>query len=200
MSSLGTFSSLAGPIGSLFGPAGGAIGGLVGGIGSAFSLKSQQKKAQQANEQRYQAVLNLLRTQGMASKDEVRRSGEEERGAIAQSSIGRGLYNSSVLDSLNNLSLERQSRANTAVDESVANRMAGVMESKVDEYPNMGPYSQLFQQLGANGANGGMPQIGSWLGGGSGNGQSPMASFADIFTSLANQHNNAGWLAARGVR
>ena len=167
MSAYGAVSSLLPLVGSAFGPVGSIIGGIGGAVSRMLGGASAEKKAKRANEQRYQAILNLLRTQGEASKNEVRRSGEEERGAIAQSAIGRGLYNSTVLDSLNNASLERQSRELTKVDESVADRLAGVMERRTDAYPdnqqmNAG-VGALGAMIGGQASGGGQPNaINQW--------------------------------------
>jgi hypothetical protein len=148
------------PGAELLGPAGAIFG--------AISGASAQRRANRANEQRYQQVLALLKAQGEASKVAIANSGQEERGAISQSTIGRGLYNSSVLDTLNNMSRTRESQANTAVDESVASRMADVMSSRNDVSSGVNPYMGALQQLGSSlaptpkmGTAGGSAGIGS---------------------------------------
>lgn len=111
--------------------------------------EDQQAAANAANETRYQGILGLLQRQGASSKLDVARSGAAERSDITQSMISRGLYSSTVMDALKNQSLERQDRENTRIDESVADRTAGVMERRTDQGPNLGLYSTLLSQAAA---------------------------------------------------
>lgn len=121
----------------------------------AFNLSSimdqyqkQQADANAANETRYRDILKTLEGQGAASKRDVAMGGREERGEISQDLISRGLFNTSTLDSLRNRSRERESRENTRIDESVADRRAGVMERRTDQGPNAGLFAQLLQSIG----------------------------------------------------
>lgn len=109
------------------------------------SYRDQQDKANNANETRYQGILSTLQNQGASAKADVARAGGEERAGIMQGSIDRGLFNTSVLDSLNNNSYQAQNRENTRIDESVADRTAGVMERRTDQGPDMGLYAGLLQ-------------------------------------------------------
>lgn len=108
--------------------------------------QDQQGAANTANESRYRGILGVLQNQGATSKQDIQRTGAEERGGITQSMIDRGLYSSSVMDSLKNRSFEAQNRASSAVDESVADRTAGVMERRTDQGPNLGLFSSLLGQ------------------------------------------------------
>jgi len=106
-----------------------------------------QDEAREANESRYQNTLAELSRQGIQSKADVRRGVAEEKGGITQGLIDRGLGSSTVLDSLMNRSEERGQREATRIDESVADRRAGVMERRFDEYPNLDFIGQLIQQM-----------------------------------------------------
>lgn len=108
----------------------------------------QQKAANSANENRYGQILQTLKGQGEASKADVRRGGADERGQIGQDLIGRGLFNTTVLDSLRGGSREREQRELSRIDESVADRTAGVMERRTDQGPNMGMFADLLRSIG----------------------------------------------------
>ena len=110
--------------------------------------EEQSTAANAANETRYQGILSTLQGQGEASKTDIRRGGIEERGQIAQGLTGRGLFNTTVLDSLGTASREREGRESTRIDESVADRMAGVMERRTDQGPDMGLMANLLQMYG----------------------------------------------------
>lgn len=108
----------------------------------------QQKAANQANELRYQDILKTLKGQGESSKRDIAMGGREERADISQDLIGRGLFNTTTLDALKNRSREREGRESTRIDESVADRTAGVMERRTDQGPNAGLFAQLLQSIG----------------------------------------------------
>lgn len=131
-----------------------------------------QDRANQANETRYGDILNTLRDQGTTAKADVQRSGQAERGDITQDAISRGLYSTSVLDTLRNASREREGREMARIDETVANQRAGVMERRTDQGPNAGLYSQLLtSQASADQAGRrGTTTVGAMSGGGGGGG------------------------------
>lgn len=106
-------------------------------------VEAAQAKIKANNETRYQAIIDKLQGQGEASKRENLRSGLEERGANLIDSISRGIGQTGVVNAFNERSRERVQRLNNAVDESVADRVAGVMERRTDEYPDLNLYAQL---------------------------------------------------------
>lgn len=134
--------------------------------------QDQQAAANSANESRYQGILGTLRGQGQASKLDVQRAGAEERGGIEQSMINRGLYSSTVMDALKNRSRESEGRQSAAIDESVADRTAGVMERRTDQGPNLGLFASLLQnaasgyglQSGGAAGAGSVPRGGAFAG------------------------------------
>jgi len=127
-----------------------------------------QDRANTANETRYQGILSTLEGQGNTAKADIARGGAAERGEITQDAIGRGLYSTSVLDTLRGGSREREARQSAAVDEAVAAQRAGVMERRTDQGPDAGFYSSLLQQrAAADGQNQrGTQTIGAMSGGG----------------------------------
>ena len=129
-----------------------ALIGAAGGVYGILEAKKQAKKAKRAEEEKYRRMIELLRTQGESSKAAIRQGGVEERGQISQSAVDRGLFNSSVLDSLLNVSRDRESRALTSVDESVANRLVDVEGSVVNAYPST---SGILNNVGASANVGG---------------------------------------------
>lgn len=129
----------------------GKYGGDIIGAGTAIygtvEANKARKKANAENEKRYNDIIALLGDQGKASRVEVKRSGEEERDKAKSSLVSRGMYSTSLLDTLNNASYEREGRAQTAIDEAVANRVAGVMERRTDAAPDS-DVAALAQTLG----------------------------------------------------
>lgn len=162
------------------------------------AYQGQQDKANAANESRYTGILDTLKGQGASSKTDIARSGGEERAGIRQDAIDRGLFNTSVLNSMENQSYDSERRQNQAVDESVADRTAGVMERRTDQGPDAGMFGQLLSQAAAGigapqgqsaGSSGGMansfagvdPTRFSGSGGGRGGGNDTSSGWSNIF-------------------
>lgn len=125
----------------------GALGGIMGG--------KAQKKANRANEARYRQILGLLQGQGSAAKQEIAMQEGQARAGLGASLLQRGMTGSSAYDAAMNDSREREQRQRTAIDESVANRTAGVMENRTDTAggnPLQG-FAQLAGAAGQFGAN-----------------------------------------------
>jgi len=123
------------------------LGGIMGG--------RAQKKANRANEARYRQILGLLQGQGSAAKQEIAMQEGEARAGLGANLLQRGMTGSSAYDAAMNDLRERGQRQRTAIDESVANRMAGVMENRTDTAggnPLMG-FAQLAGSLGQYGGN-----------------------------------------------
>lgn len=148
--------SAVGPWGTVIGAGVGAIGGFLGGQGASKSKRAAEKK--------YRKLLQLLDQQGMAQKRDIAIGAKDERGAIAQSAIGRGIYNTSVLDSLNSQSYGREARDNAAVEQGIAQGQMQVVNDRQD-LAGPSPWVDAFKNLGTalpglakdSGAN-----LGSW--------------------------------------
>jgi hypothetical protein len=123
------------------------LGGIMGG--------RAQKKANRANEARYRQILALLQGQGSAAKQEIAMQEGEARAGLGANLLQRGMTGSSAYDAAMNDLRERGQRQRTAIDESVANRTAGVMENRTDTAggnPLTG-FAQLAGSLGQYGGN-----------------------------------------------
>ena len=110
--------------------------------------QQDQDKANEANETRYNQALALLGSQGIQSKADARRGGDEEKATNMQALISGGLGSTSLLQALNNRTNERVSRESSRIDESVALNQAGVIERRSDEGPDLGILGELLRQLG----------------------------------------------------
>jgi len=124
------------------------LGGIMGG--------RAQKKANRANEARYRQILGLLQGQGSAAKQEIAMQEGEARAGLGANLLQRGMTGSSAYDAAMNDLRERGQRQRTAIDESVANRVAGVMENRTDTAAGGNPlasFAQLAGGLGQYGAN-----------------------------------------------
>jgi len=128
-----------GPWGALAGGVIGGVGGVLGGQGAAKSKKAAETK--------YRRLLQLLQTQGEAQKRDIAIGGKDERGAIAQSAIGRGIYNTSVLDSLNSQSYGREARDMASVEQGIAQGQMDVVNSRQD-LTGPSPWVEAFKNLG----------------------------------------------------
>lgn len=143
-------------------------------------------QARNANEQRYGDVLRgyndrirssrqMINRYSNQSMRDVRRDYADLGAQTTQSAIDRGLYNTTIQDSLQQgVERERQAQLqrvrDSVNDRRIANYLGttsdrlGFMERRTDAYPDMGLYSQLAQ--GAGRAAG----YGAGLGGGGGAG------------------------------
>lgn len=137
-------------------------------------------RANQANEDRYNQTLATLEGQGQSAKNDIARSGQNERGDITQDAIGRGIYSTSVLDALRGQSQEREQRSTAGVNEAVANQRAGIMQSRTDQGPNAALYANLINQQAAGAA--GSQRSTNTIGAQTGNGGAPFGSnpYADL--------------------
>ncbi|MGD9631415.1 MAG: hypothetical protein AB7V18_19420 [Pyrinomonadaceae bacterium] len=102
--------------------------------------------ANMANEDRYKQSIGLLAGQGQSSKLEARRQSQEGFAGDTQSLISRGLGNTTVLDSARRRRDEDYQRAAQSIDESVADRVSGVVERRTDQAPNYGAFTDLLRE------------------------------------------------------
>lgn len=146
MSSAGAGALSGATAGAALGPWGALAGGVIGGVGGMLSGGGADK-AKKAAERKYRRMLQLLQQQGDAQKREIAIGGKDERGAIAQSAIGRGIYNTSVLDSLNSQSYGREARDRAGVEEGIAQQRMDVEASRQD-IAGPSPWVEAFKNLG----------------------------------------------------
>ncbi|MGI2905405.1 hypothetical protein [Tolypothrix sp. VBCCA 56010] len=135
-----------------------AAGDILGGAGSLASIgmgvygmqqnAKEAKRAREAAERRQLLMLDLARRSGQASKGANAAAAEQEMGGAEQSAINRGLYNSSVLDSLKGAVTERQRRADLAVDEGTMRAQMGVLADTQEVGPDPGASMAAGQAVG----------------------------------------------------
>lgn len=165
------------------------MGGGGGGGGSSFS--DAYAEANAANEARYRDVLGGYQNRYERNMEDLRGSGAQERNDIneaykdqwaarQQSMIGRGLGNSSILDTMQagnererindqGRLEERLRQQRIGLDTSLSGDTLGFMERRVDQQPDPMLAAQLAQGLG---------QAGYGAGGVGGGGQQYMTTYA----------------------
>lgn len=148
--------------------------------------QQQQDKANAANEKRYQDILGtigsgrkeemgLLEGMGTASKNKAFLDTRENIGGDTQSLIDRGLFNTTVLDSMKRNRQTDLQNTYQSIDESTRSAKAnavrgytemlsGAQERRTDQGPNLGMLAQLLQGIG----QGAGMQAGYGAGGGGG--------------------------------
>lgn len=105
----------------------------------------QQTAANAANERRYGQLLRTARQGGAGERRLVNRDFQDQWGEQQQSLMGRGLFNTTVLDAAKTRNNESR---NIALDQSRQNQrntVMGIMERRTDQQPNLGMFSSLIQ-------------------------------------------------------
>lgn len=180
------------------GGGGGYGGGSVGGGGGAFDLASEYQRAldqaNAANEARYKDILGgyqsryerglgLLDGMGQQEGRDINELYDNQAAQQRQSLVGRGLGNSTVLDTmlagvdreraadLGRLN-ERMRQQTLATDSGLSGDTLQFMERKTETGPDFNMLAQLAQQMGqaGYGAGGGGGFGGGGVGGGGGAG------------------------------
>lgn len=111
--------------------------------------KRAQKRAREEMENRRQQILGLLRTQGESAKAGIAEGGMNERADISQGLINRGLYNTTTLDTLSNMSRSREARDKARVDENIAGQTAGMLNSWDEGAPDTSGAMEGLAKSGA---------------------------------------------------
>jgi len=109
-------------------------------------IQKKQRKANAANEARYQGILDQYSNLGQAG---MARIGQAEQQALAsgtQDLASRGLGNTTIRGSMSRGVASDAELARQQLGESVATQKAGVMERRTDEGPDMGLYTNLLMQ------------------------------------------------------
>jgi hypothetical protein len=153
--------------------------------------QNQYQKATNANQQRYDQILqgynnrvqvgrDMLENLGDQAKSDVRRDYADLGAQTTQSAIGRGLYNTTVQDSMQRgIEREKQGQLARVEDDVRAQRLThhmqsmgdrlGFMERRTDAYPDIAHLSNLAQMVGtAMGNQGGYGQAAQGQGAGVG--------------------------------
>lgn len=202
---------------------GGAGGGYgAGGGGGSDAIGQFQQKMDQANQanearyrdilggyqSRYQRAMDMLNGLGQQEAKDINELYDNQAATQRQSLIGRGLGNSTVLDTmLAGSDRERNAdlgRLNDRVRQQALNTDASMtgdtlqfMERRNDQPPDMGLLASLMQSLG-QGGGGGVPFGFDTLGGGGG--YSPVGSMGGYMPpQYGNTRGDARKAAARAI-
>ncbi len=111
----------------------------------------QETASNNRNEQRYGQLLRIARQGGAGERRLVNRDFQDQWGEQQQSLMGRGLFNTTVLDAARTRNNESR---NIALDQSRQNQrntVMGIIERRTDQQPNLGLLTSLIQ-AGAQGA------------------------------------------------
>lgn len=103
-------------------------------------------RANQANQQRYQQAIGLVAGTGEGAKNRIRRSTRIGKSRDQQSLIDRGLFSTTITDSLSRQRDRDMQEQFTQVDDSIADRIASIIQSRTDRGPDLGLFAQLLQQ------------------------------------------------------
>lgn len=104
--------------------------------------------ANAANQQRLDEILGLLEGQGESAKENARRNSAERTAQGDQSLMDRGLFNTTILDSMRRREGEAVTREVNQIDENVALNRAGVLERVTDMGPDDSAFMNLLMSLG----------------------------------------------------
>ncbi len=128
-------------------PGGGGAG--VGGLPSIIKqMQAAQKKANLANEQRYQQILGSFENLGKAGRARIEQQTTQRQAQATQSLTSRGLGSTTITSAVergiaSDAELQRQQ-----LEESVTMQKAGVMERRTDRGPDLGMFANLLQAAG----------------------------------------------------
>lgn len=146
---------------------GGSGGGLAGGYQSAFDEARMENEARYRDtlaggQDRYERNMNRIAGMGGQERKDINDSYDDQEAARRQSLIGRGLGNSTIVDTmqmgnerertdaLGRLE-ERLRREQVDTDAALSGDVLGIMERRSDTYPDYNQLAQLAQGLGAAG-------------------------------------------------
>jgi hypothetical protein len=107
--------------------------------------RGQQDAANAANEGRYRQLLRTARRGGHAERNLIRRDFGDQRGEMQQSLLSRGLFNTTILDSMNTRSRESENVALSQSRQAQRDKVMGVIERRTDQQPNLGLLTSLIQ-------------------------------------------------------
>jgi hypothetical protein len=162
-------------------------------FGSLFSnLQGRQDAANQANEARYQQGLQTFgdaftasNTIGQSAKNNIADALSQNNARSLQSSISRGLGNTTIQDAMYRGNQKVADAANLAQDEATAGRginlslaKAQFIANRNDTGPDAGLFSNLMQQASSDAS--GAKRTGTITSGGSGGGMGSMGSLGSF--------------------
>ena len=132
---------------------GGAISSTGGGGGGQFGglfkqIQKAQKKANEANEARFQAAMKQFEGLGQAGEARIARSTEQRQGAATQNLTSRGLGSTTITSAVERGIAGDAETQRQELGERVAVQKAGLLERKTDLGPDLGMFVNLLQAAG----------------------------------------------------
>lgn len=111
-------------------------------------MQAAQKKANLANEQRYQQILSSFEGLGKAGRARIEEQTIQRQAQATQSLTSRGLGSTTITSAVergiaSDAELQRQQ-----LEEAVTVQKAGVMERRTDVGPDLGMFASLLQSAG----------------------------------------------------
>jgi hypothetical protein len=128
-------------------PGGGMGGGFAGGdAGMAKTLQDQWKKAQKANQERFQKMLDLASQFGASQTAAAQDAHRQQLGMMNNSLVSRGLGNSTVRQGVQMTADKNLQQSLQGIQEKKANLTMGVYQQQQDEYPDLAMYLNAFSR------------------------------------------------------
>jgi hypothetical protein len=118
----------------------------------AETITSQAQQAQddakQANEQRYQEILEGYQNLGNQAGADISRLYQGMRATGYQDLVSRGLAGTTIAPTMNMAYAREETNAQARLQEQVRREQLGFMERRTDAYPDQSAYLNLLAQLG----------------------------------------------------
>ena len=111
-------------------------------------MQAAQKKANLANEQRYQQILGSFENLGKAGRARIEQQTQQRQAQATQSLTSRGLGSTTITSAVERGIASDAELSRQQLEESVTMQRAGVMERRTDEGPDLGMFASLLQSAG----------------------------------------------------
>lgn len=104
-----------------------------------------QQQANAANEARYQQALGLTDILGTTGRTRIAQQAAQQQASAQQSLISRGLANTTITGAASRGIASDAEMQRQALEESVAGQKIGLMQSKIEQGPDLGMFAGLLQ-------------------------------------------------------
>ena len=111
-------------------------------------MQAAQKKANLANEQRYQQILSSFEGLGKAGRARIEQQTIQRQAQATQRLTSRGLGGTTITSAVERGIASDAEMQRQQLEESVTMQRAGVMERRTDEGPDLGMFASLLQSAG----------------------------------------------------
>jgi hypothetical protein len=110
-------------------------------------LQASQNQANAANQQRYKDILGIYSNLGQSGAQQIQQQTQQQQAEQTQKDISSGLSNTTIAGTQARGIASQGQQNLLSLQESLAGKEAGVMESMTQQGPDMGPYLNLIQQM-----------------------------------------------------